>query len=235
MARIIGSALRSLSRIYGIRGGEVTTDAIDLSSVQIVQDASPVAAEGGGPGRNGGWCIATVGAAWIAPIASVAWWTTLDLYDALATTTPWPAQLAPEDFRFYAYGMIQNVEVPSPETLAAVTIDSAALVLHSDGRPQGPRSIAPVNGAADLERRRTDLLLAQATNPTIFNVGVGSGFTRGSWAWDSERSWGTPLPILPGQFLRVRCVLTDTGAAIVGNRIHMGLVVRAVPRGLPPL
>lgn len=58
MSTILASGLRFLGTAFGLRGSQVSTDQVDLASVQLVLDVENVLATGRGLGQEAGWGLA---------------------------------------------------------------------------------------------------------------------------------------------------------------------------------
>ncbi len=96
MAKILGNSLRLLQGLYSIVGGKVTTDEIDLGSVQLVQDVGRLVMSGRAPGLNGQngriqYVIANDHAAAVEVTQSI------DIYQPANLVAPWP-QIQDSDF-----------------------------------------------------------------------------------------------------------------------------------------
>lgn len=225
MASFLARTLRYLSGGYLITGSQVTTDQIDLGSVQIVQDVSSVLAAGRGPGRAG-WYDLIIRQNIAESLTNDITFSFLDPFSPADAGSGGQQIEVSDEFDLWLYD-VWGVTYNSGGT---ITVHSCVpSVEFPVGMIQGSNIAFSNNTVA----RR--VLARWATSPLMEN------------STPAQRAL-LPLSTLPPFFkspifiphplgtetARLR-VLSDvsTAAGVTGN-LNVGFRLRAVPRGFPP-
>lgn len=238
MARFLARALRFLDSAYEIRGSQVTTDQVDLASVQLVHNVDPVLASGRGIGYEDGWTYAQLGLE--ADDESGA--TTPDVWDGLdpyedgggTSSSGFPSRIPDShDLWLYGIGLSERI-VTAGSTSTEVNVFLKLPTSMNGIRKQ--LSATSGGGFFHLARFSANTYLAAS----------GGSFRVGKFTASNVTSGGSfttiPFPIrIPrdnaGGTLHAFASYSlpgTGGASTLGIETFFHFWLRAIPRGLTP-
>lgn len=212
MANILASGLRYLGGALGIKGGQVSTDQVDMSGVQLVMDIEGVLASGRGQGMLGGWGIfgleeTQAGAGNVGRI--------IDPYLNVPAGTfhnGWTT--IPEDMDLWVYDAWISLLAGVPNTdalyISHLTYDFNIIGLTA--------------GAASFNAHR--ILVQGSLAP------AGAGYPRGLRTDHGTAPVAYPLLVSRGSFLQAE--ISSVAGGTYPITTQFGWLMRAIPRGMRP-